>query len=175
MCFAIATITRSAKTPSMVSGPIFPQAQLKSCRTALREKWGAWIGSIVGFLLVLLSWPVTAQTPFPVVTGLSNPSALALDGNDAVVAVLAEDARGHRSAGNAGRADLVADGQHVVEHNDVAGFAGQAFHLDDVVLRDAVLFAAGADDCDHRILRALALVGRPADPPVKPGRTTAIK
>ena len=81
MCFAIATITRSAKTPLMVSGPIFPQAQLKSCRTALREKWGAWIGSIVGFLLVLLSWPVTAQSPFPVVTGLSNPSALALDGN----------------------------------------------------------------------------------------------
>lgn len=81
MCFTIATITRFAKSPSMVSGPIFSKAQLKSFRTELRTRWGAWIGTIVGLLLVLLSWPVAAQTPFPVVTGLSNPSALALDGN----------------------------------------------------------------------------------------------
>ena len=57
------------------------QAQLKLCRITLGAKWCGWITSIVGFLLVLLSWPVAAQTPFPVVTGLSNPSALALDGN----------------------------------------------------------------------------------------------
>lgn len=81
MCFAIATITRFAKSPSMVPGAIFLQAQLQSCRIKLRAKQGAWIGSIVGFLFVLLSWPVAAQTPFSVVTGLSNPSALALDGN----------------------------------------------------------------------------------------------
>lgn len=42
------------------------------------RRWCYWLGVL---LLLLSSLPVVAQTPVPVVTGLTNPGALAVDGN----------------------------------------------------------------------------------------------
>jgi hypothetical protein len=78
---------------------------------------------------------------------------LLLEDLDLVAARLLDEFGGHDGAGDDRGADLesgvAGEHQHLVELEDVAGLAGQAFDLEHVVRLDAVLLAAGLDDCVH--------------------------
>src|SRR5215472_9217014 len=80
------------------------------------------------------------------------PAAL-LEGDDLRPASLLEDFGGDRGAGNGwlAQADAVAaHHQDLAELYDLAGRALDLVDLDHVLGGDAVLLAAGSDDCEHR-------------------------
>ena len=80
-------------------------------------------------------------------------AALLLENQHLGAALLLEDlALDERALDGAGaNLDVVSVGhhEHAVERNGVTGFALEALHGNDIVLRDAVLFAAGLDHCEH--------------------------
>ena len=78
-------------------------------------------------------------------------AALELECDDLLVLVLLDDFGLYRGSGNVGEAkvDLVAvhDEQNVIERGFGAGFDIEFLDTQNVSLGDAVLFAAGLDDC----------------------------
>ena len=80
------------------------------------------------------------------------PAAL-LENDDLVEPVLRDDEGRHGGAGHErgadGGAGAAADGEHVGEGDDGAGLGFELLDLEDLAGRDAILFSACADDCEH--------------------------
>src|SRR5712691_2563462 len=78
---------------------------------------------------------------------------LFLEDDDLVAAALLDQFGADRGAGQERRAGghlgAVADHQHLSQLDRRAGLAGELLDRDDVVRGDLVLFAAGADHCEH--------------------------
>ena len=77
--------------------------------------------------------------------------ALVLEDTDLFAAQLADDLTGHGSALDHGVADRngLAGEHHYREGHDVARFVVQLLHIDGIALRNAILFAASANNCVH--------------------------
>src|ERR1700722_3821280 len=77
-----------------------------------------------------------------------------LEGVNLRPARLLDDLADDAGASNPRRADVagraVEQGQHLVEHDPSARFAGQQHNRDRILGGDLVLLAAGLDDCEHR-------------------------
>src|SRR5438270_6129682 len=87
--------------------------------------------------------------------------ALELENQDFVAATLFNHLAGNACALGIGGKSLAADRQHVGKF-DVAAAVLRLFDLDHVAGGDAVLLAAGADDCVHRSLQSFT--ARPQNP-----------
>src|SRR3954453_15093846 len=78
---------------------------------------------------------------------------LLLEHDDLVGAAMLDQLGADRGAGNERRAGrhvgALADHQHLAKLDRRAGFAGELLDRDQIVLGDLVLFAAGADECEH--------------------------
>src|SRR5215212_5832831 len=78
---------------------------------------------------------------------------LFLEHDDLVGAAMLDEGGADRGAGQKRRAGgdggAVADHQHLRQFERSPGFAGELLDGDDIVLGDLVLFAAGADHCEH--------------------------
>src|SRR5229473_2054568 len=80
-------------------------------------------------------------------------AASLLEGDDLRPAPLLQDLGGDRGAGNRRRAErdvVAAHHQDFAELDDLAGVGLDLVDLDDVLGGNAVLLAAGSDDCEHR-------------------------
>src|SRR5665648_809870 len=79
-------------------------------------------------------------------------TALLLENDDLVGALLSDDLGRHHGAGN-GRAarlgSIATEQQHLAKLDDVAGLACDLLNLDNVVWRNAILLAARANDREH--------------------------
>src|SRR5690606_9603822 len=88
------------------------------------------------------------------------PAAL-LEGDDLRAAPLLDDFRRHQRALDEGSAEshvvTISEGQHMADLDDVAGLAGEISNLQYVIGCNAILLAAGLDDCEH--LLAFRLFG----------------
>ena len=78
-------------------------------------------------------------------------AALELEGDDLLVLELGDDFSRDASSGDMGcsKGDLVAvdDEQNIAEGSFCAGFDSELLDIEDVSFGDAVLLAAGLDDC----------------------------
>src|SRR5678816_3383933 len=84
--------------------------------------------------------------------------AAALAAGLLAAAALLQHLSGDQRAGNGRAASLgafAAKQQHLAELDDIAGFAGDALDLDNVVRRHAILLAARANDREHVPLSSL--------------------
>src|SRR4029079_14592063 len=75
------------------------------------------------------------------------------EGDDLGAAALLQNLGGHGGAGNgrlAERDRVAADHQNLAELDDLAGIALDLLDLDHILGGNAVLLAAGTDDCEHR-------------------------
>ena len=93
----------------------------------------------------------------PVLAAAVLPAAL-LEDDEFRQTVLRDDRRGNGSPGHDWRPKrqpaFAAQGQNVCEGDRAAGFRLELLNLQHRVWRDAILFAAGADDCEHRIIQS---------------------
>src|SRR5215469_12663235 len=143
--------------PAMTNSPpnFFTPKRRPALSRPLREEPPAFLWAMTGPLLVLCAGADVGDAQhgerlaMPVLAAIVVPAPLLEDEH-----LLALDLTHHfgGDGGTRGRhagVGAVADHENIGERHAGAGLAGQPLDGDDVVFRDFVLFAAGADDCEH--------------------------